>query len=234
MRSLIHIGQHKTGTTSIQHYLKSNRKALLERGLYIADSIAGYDAPSHFILNIYALKPERLSSMKERFIENAGIEALCEIYEHLPAEIERHYEAAKTASCKDIIWSNEGLYLLNSAEEYQKLKNLFLPHSDEMVCLCCFRDLDSYKTSYRKQHEKSGIAPSDDPDSYKYLGNDSWLFDYSRKRELLSSTFDNLIYFKYSKNNMVERFMKYVGYPIDTPEHEIPRLNVTGTNINNP
>lgn len=72
MRSLIHMGQHKTATTSIQHHLKSNREALLKRGLYVANSIAGYDAPSHFILNIYALKENRLSAMKERFLESAA------------------------------------------------------------------------------------------------------------------------------------------------------------------
>lgn len=148
----MHIGQHKTATTSIQHYLKSNREALLKRGLYVANSIVGYDAPSHFILNIYALKENRLSAMKERFLESAGNEALQRLYESLPAEIAVHYAEAKAAGCTDIIWSNEGLYLLNSAEEYQKLKSLFEPHSNELVCLCCFRELESYKNSYRKQH----------------------------------------------------------------------------------
>jgi hypothetical protein len=59
------------------------------------------------------------------------------------------------------------------------------------------------------------------------LNNDSWLFNYSRKREILSHAFDNIIYFQYSEEKMVERFMRYIGYPISTPEHEIPRLNVT-------
>jgi hypothetical protein len=57
--------------------------------------------------------------------------------------------------------------------------------------------------------------------------NDSWLFDYARKRELLYAAFDNLIFFEYSKTRMVERFMGYIGYPIDTPKYEIPRLNIT-------
>ncbi len=227
MRSLIHIGQHKTGTTSIQHYLKSNRHALLARGLYVADSILGYDAPSHFILNIYALAPERLSPMKERFMESSGLEALHELYNGLPAEIARHYDAAKAAGCKDILWSNEGLYLLNSEDEYHRLKDLFSAYSDELACICCFRELEFYKVSYRKQLEKNNILPSHDPDSYKYMENDSWLFDYARKRELLYAAFDNLIFFGYSKTHMVERFMRYIGYPIDTPEYEIPRLNIT-------
>lgn len=227
MRSLIHIGQHKTATTSIQHYLKINREVLIKRGLYVPDSILGYDSPSHFILNVYALKDNRYSTMKERFLEKQGVKVLQQLKERLPSEIARHYTFAKELGCTDIIWSNEGLYLLNSTEEYQKLNNLFEPHSNELTCICCFRDLDSYKISYRKEHEKTGIEPSSDPDSYRYLNNDSWLFNYSRKRELLSHAFDNIIYFQYSEEKMVERFMRYIGYPISTPEYEIPRLNVT-------
>lgn len=234
MRSLIHIGQHKTGTTSIQYYLKSNRETLLKRGLYVANSIAGFDDPSHFALNIYALKENRFSAMKERFLASAGEEALQQLYESLPTEIATHYAEAKAAGCTDIIWSNEGLYLLNSAEEYQKLKHLFEPHSNELACLCCFRDLESYKVSYRKQHEKVGIEPSSNPDSYRYMENNSWLFDYPGKRQLLSSVFENLIFIEYSQALMVERFMKYIGYPIDSSEPEIPRLNITATEIDNP
>lgn len=165
--------------------------------------------------------------MKERFLENADAEALRQLNDRLPSAIADHYANANAMGCTDIIWSNEGLYLLNSLEEYQKLNNLFEPHSKELTCICCFRELESFKVSYRKQHEKSGIEPSSDPDSYRYLNNDSWLFDYSRKREILSHAFDNIIYFQYSRDKMVERFMQYIGHPIDTPEQEIPRLNIT-------
>lgn len=227
MRTLIHIGQHKTGTTSIQHYLKDNRMKFLQQGLYIAESIAGLDHPSHYILNIYALAKDRLSPMKEAFLKEDEQNVLERIYKELPAEIEKHYKTAKAVGCTDIIWSNEGLYLLNSEPEYTKLIKLFKKHSDEIVCICCFRELESYKRSYIGQLEKTGISSCNDPDSYRYTQDDSWLFDYSKKRQLLSKCFDNLIFINYTKERMVERFMKYIGYPVDSFNTDIPRLNIT-------
>ncbi len=75
MKTVIHIGQHKTGTTSIQHYLQDNREALAQHGLYVPSEIAGYSNPSHFILNVYALAEERYSSMKEEIIRDKGLAA---------------------------------------------------------------------------------------------------------------------------------------------------------------
>jgi hypothetical protein len=60
MRTIIHVGQHKTGTTSIQHYLRRNSRVLNGMGLYIPDKIIGFEAASHFILNVYSLNDDRL------------------------------------------------------------------------------------------------------------------------------------------------------------------------------
>lgn len=55
-----------------------------------------------------------------------------------------------------------------------------------MVCVCCFREIESYRASYVEQLRKNGIALSDDKDSYRYFGAESWLFDYARKEKLLA------------------------------------------------
>ena len=227
MRTLIHIGQHKTGTTSIQHYLKYNRTVLCKQGLYVPDSIASYESPSHYILNIYALAQERMSPMKESFLRDTTPDALDLLNEKLPVEIEKHYQAARQAGCTDIIWSNEGLYLLNSVYEFKKLTELFEKHSNELVCICCFRELDSYKRSYKKQLAKTAIPPSTNSDSYRYTEDDSWLFDYPKKRELLANSFENTLFINYTEKHMVERFMRYLGYPVNSSNTEVLRLNVT-------
>lgn len=225
MRTFIHIGQHKTGTTSIQHYLKENRLELAQRGLYFADSLAGENSPSHFILNIFALKENRYSSMKEKFLATHSTEWFNHLKYSLPLEIAAHYKRAKDRGCTDIIWSNEGLYLLNSLEEYEKLKQLFEKHSTEILCICCFREIESYKASYRQQLKKQGIQHSEIEDSYKNMNDDSWLFNYQRKKELLKNSFENTILFEYERNGMIEKFMQCIGYPINTKN--IPRLNIT-------
>jgi hypothetical protein len=225
MRTIIHIGQHKTGTTSIQHYLKDNRDELAERGLYVPDSLAGDGNPSHFLLNIYSLEENRFSYMKERLLEIKDSEYFITLKQNLENDIAQHYQRAESQGCKDIIWSNEGLYLLNSVGEYQKLYELFHKYSLETVCICCFRDVASYRKSYIEQHKKMGIESSDDKDSYRYVEADSWLFDYERKKQILNQVFAKTIYFSYDKEDMIKIFMEKIGYMV-TGTDSI-RLNVT-------
>ena len=94
MKTIIHIGQHKTGTTSIQKFLQDNRTALAKKGLYVPSSIAGYNNPSHFILNVYALEKDRYSSMKENLIENKGQQYLSKLEIELKKDIENIYKDA--------------------------------------------------------------------------------------------------------------------------------------------
>ena len=72
MKTIIHIGQHKTGTTSIQKFLQDNRTTLAENGVYVPSRLAGYSEPSHFILNVYALAEDRYSSRKKAIVKAKG------------------------------------------------------------------------------------------------------------------------------------------------------------------
>lgn len=225
MRTIIHIGQHKTGTTSIQHYLKNKRIELAKEGLYVPESLVGFDHPSHFILNVYALNQNRSSSMKDNLLATKPSEFFAGLQQTLEDDISRHYHNANGQGCKDIIWSNEGLYLLNSVEEYKRLLELFDKYSSKVVCVCCFRELESYKLSYMKQLKKQGIGFSDDRDSYRYVKDDSWLFDYKQKEKILRQVFEKVIIFPYDKRDMVKTFMKQIGYFIT--DGDSIRLNVT-------
>lgn len=167
MRSFIHIGQHKTGTTSIQSYLQNNRHQLAARGLYVPDSLVGFENSSHFILNVCSLAVNRFSSsMKERLLAAEESKFFSELRFNLEVDIARHYQEAANQGCKDIIWTNEGLFLLNSVEEYRRLYQLFDPFSSAVVCVCCFRDVPSFRASYIEHHRKTGLLPSNDQDSY--------------------------------------------------------------------
>ncbi len=212
MKTIIHIGQHKTGTTSIQHYLRSNSRSLAREGLYVPDKIVNIDDPSHFILNIYALDDHRFSPVKESFLQTKPQEFFANLGRELEADIASHYLNAEQKRCKDVIWSNEGLYLLNSVEEYRRLRDLFVPHCSKVVCLCCFREIESYRASYGRQLQSMSITPSSDRDSYRYLEPDSWLFDYDRKVRLLREVFDEVITFSYNAEDIITPFMKQIGY----------------------
>lgn len=213
MKTIVHIGQHKTGTTSIQHYLRVRRTALMEDGLYVPDALLGFDNPSHFLLNVYALDENRDSTAKLRMQEFLEPEFFATLDARLEAAVAEHYRQAQAQDCDEILWTNEGLYLLNSETEYARLKNLFSRYSDHVTCICCFRDRESYRQSYMKQLAALELPLSDDAESYRYLETDSWLFDYDRKQALLEAVFDEVHILDYNAGDMVRVFMEDLGYP---------------------
>lgn len=225
LNTIIHIGQHKTGTTSTQHFLKKNMDDFSKRGLYVPDSICWSQNPSHYLLNVYALNENRYSPMKESLLKEKPKSYISELKIQLSDDIKRHYWLAGEKGCRDVIWSNEGLYLLNSAEEYQKLRDLFGGVSKRISVICCFREKESYKNSYYQQLIKQGFLPSSDKDSYKYINDDSWLSDYEKKIKLLHTVFDDVITYAYDPHDNVSTFLQQIGYPTRTSEPL--RLNVT-------
>ncbi len=213
MRTFIHIGQHKTGTTSIQNALVKNRGLLIQRGLYYPEELLGERLPSHYALNIYALHENRFSPKKVKMFKGQNREALKWFNKQLVNTVRNHYKQAESKLCKEVLWSNEGLYLLNSEAEYQKLFDLFQPYSDEIICVCCFRDPDSYRSSYINQLKKSGFDTTQNKESFCYTELDSWLFDYERKMDLLKRVFgEHVINFEYQASGMVNKFMKQIGH----------------------
>lgn len=213
MRTLIHIGQHKTATTSIQNSLVKNHNLLLSEGLWYPLELAGSRFPSHYPLNVYCLDKNRFSHKKAKLLKNNKKSELKHISKELKYDIKTQYVLADTNGCDTVLWSNEGLYLLNSIHEYQKLYELFSPYSEEIIVVCCFREVESFMKSYKEQMYKSGFTPVNDSDSFCYIEPDSWLFNYKRKRFLLQEVFkENCLFFSYSENVMVEKFLNKIGY----------------------
>lgn len=225
MRTIIHIGQHKTGTTSIQHFLKDNRNELIESGLYIPDSLAGNESPSHYLLNLYSLAKDRSSPMKDKLLQSNENYNPLDIEKELKKDIKKHYKNAHKKKCKEIIWSNEGLYLLNSIKEYKKLSKLFELYSDEIVCICTFREKTAFLKSYTNHLLKQKIGLSNDENSYRFVEPTSWLINYARKKEILEQVFMDTVYIPYNQEDMVSTFMEYIGHNIDNPPTK--RLNTS-------
>lgn len=207
METIIHIGQHKTGTTSLQHYLYHSRQELLDKGILYPEKLLHFRNSSHFMLNIYALAANRSSYKKEYIVNKYGLDSLASLNKELPSDIRKTYEYAAKRCCEQVIWSNEGLYLLNSIEEYERLIDLFRPYSSKIIVVCCFRDRKAFKNSYENELIKLQTTPSVQKDSYRYTAADSWLFDYERKRNLLAEVFDDCLYFNYHPEDNVQPFL---------------------------
>lgn len=209
MRTIVHLGQHKTATTSIQMYLQEQSTVLCQRGLYVP-----LPGDIHALLNVYSLSSHRTSPLKDDLRKRKRAWYFWTLGWVLRAKIASHYQNARDSGCKDVIWSNEGLYLLNSDREYNRLVRLLAPHSEKVVAVCCFRDLDSFRRSYSLQLEKEGRTFSNHKDSYRYVREDSWLFDYDMKKEQLRNAFDETIVFSYDRQDNVGRFFEKIEYPV--------------------
>ncbi|RBP52956.1 hypothetical protein [Arenicella xantha] len=212
MKTIVHIGQHRTGTTSLQYFLRDNKKRLLKKGLYVPSKVAGHTHKSHYVLNLYALADNRYSPKKDEIIAARGHAYLNKLKIDIRTGIEKVYRQALARKCTTVLWSNEGLYLLNSVSEYESLKGLFSQYSDQVQVVCCFRDVESFKNSYAQHLTLQGITFSEQLDSYRYVESDSWLFDYERKRALLSIVFDHCVYFQYDSGDNLKVFMQSIGY----------------------
>ena len=212
MKTIIHIGQHRTGTTSLQHFLRDKKKRLLKQGLYVPSKVADHNHHSHYVLNLYALAEKRFSPKKDEIIASRGDRYLTKLKIEIQRDIEKIYRQALARKCTTVLWSNEGLYLLNSVAEYERLKSLFSQYSDEIEVVCCFRDKESFKKSYAQHLTLQGISFSTQMDSYRYVDADSWLFDYERKKVLLSCVFDQCLYFQYDVENNLKAFMEHIGH----------------------
>jgi len=183
MKTLVHIGSHKTATTSIQSFLQDHTEELLRYGYYFPTKLATVSSSSHWPLSIYALQEMRCSPMKELILADYGPEYLANIIREVESDVKTHYSAAKKYNCHTVIWSNEGLFLLRYSSEYRRLRNLFLGLSPKVDVVCCFRNKSDFKKSYINQLSRMDTPPiTDDSDSYRYTEDDSWLFDYAKKK----------------------------------------------------
>jgi hypothetical protein len=225
LRTIISIGQPKTGTTSLQHFVQQQREPLSRQGLYVPDVLAGCDNPSHYLLNVHALDPHRSSPMKEHLLATQPECFFTGLQRDLEMDIRRHYRRARSMGCEDMVWMNEGLYLLDSVEEYLRLRRLFAFQSSSIVAVCCFREVAAFYDSWGAHMARQKEPISNDRSSYRYFKPDSWLFDYQRKIRLLEQVFDEVVTFPYDSADNTTAFLREIGYsPEETPTL---RLNTT-------
>lgn len=163
----LHIGTHKTGTTSIQEYLSRNRVAFTERGVVFP--VGSFIQSNHVELHISALRGERLSPYK----------SLLGIREPPPELLKTTREwvlRSLSAGGSKTIFSSEGLSYLRFPDEVDRIASIIQAEICEVIVFR--REPGAFLRSYRKQLEKSGITLSSDPTSFAYVENDSWLVDF--------------------------------------------------------
>lgn len=180
-RVIIHAGQHKTGSTSIQHYLETHHAALAAMGVFACppwrndlSAIAPEDRSRNAAAIAHAvLRPDLLTPGRLRHI-----------YPVLPpqrreAGLRRVNAWIRTVAQETVVISAEAFSFARVDEEYGQLEMLCegLDWSAVMV----LRDAASWRESWRMQVTRRGLVER--PDAVMGQGifdfrTDSWLTDH--------------------------------------------------------
>lgn len=209
MEYILHIGLHKTGSTSIQAFLQRNLSVLQANGL---DFYQGMVFPeNHVELHAASMRPARESGYKNRSRLKVDAAYIDQVRQHVS-----RFVAASNG--KRIVFSNEGLSLLRYPDEVETLKSLFPSGTFRVVAY--LRQPEDYLRSYEAQLKKnpSTLPLRIDKDSFAYTEPDSWLLDYPARLAPFEQVFGsaNLHVFDYDQaqaqdGNVIPSFLQALG-----------------------
>ncbi|MEM6535367.1 MAG: hypothetical protein AAF613_06980 [Pseudomonadota bacterium] len=176
-KCIVHIGFHKTGTTSIQHFMQANRTGLQQLGYWFYQGV--HKAENHVELHTSTMRQERDSTFKSMFDLDFG-----EAYAKAAAErIAAFFEAVGEGTS---IFSGEGVSLLRYPDEVERLASM-LP--DEVSIIAYQRNREDYRRSYLAQLRRLGLDKVSDTQSHAYLEDDSWMLDFPARLDLFRQAF---------------------------------------------
>lgn len=149
----LHIGMPKTGTTSIQHFLNQNRRALCARG-FVVPRTPG--RTNHKNLALYALPDHGRQKMRRA----NGLDTPGEIMRFRELFLTRFAEeAASWSNDQTVVLSSEHMSLLRKPDDFQRLKRLLAVMGDRPIRIVIYlRRQDLFYLSGYSQRIKSGAS----------------------------------------------------------------------------
>jgi hypothetical protein len=169
-RIYLHIGTHKTGSTSIQAFLRANRRRLEKHGISLFNG--SIDRFNHIELYLAAIRPERDSFAKQKLRIKTGPSFTAVVR----GRVASFLASSRTSS---VLMTTEGLSLLRHADEIERLRLLLDADHNQVSVILYLREREQFIESYKKQIFKvPGRAFSDDPASVFYVEPGTWLTDY--------------------------------------------------------
>ena len=217
----MHIGTHKTGTTSFQKWLATNESALLARyGLGVYQGVF----PNARELGLACANPDR--SLPVRHLPQWND----------PVWRAHVFDLIKLQLARDVpsmVISAEALSFLRAPEELQCVKNLL--DGFDITILLTLRNPLEFLGSWQRHLTRGGYELSDDPSSFAYIKEDSWLARYDHLIDAYATAFgsDRIITVDYEAANaqfgsVIPALMRHIVDDIDDlPEWSNVRLNPT-------
>ena len=228
-RVVLHVGTHKTGSTSLQQFLRDHDDDLVAAAG--AHDPAGLVLPaSHTELPLLAIRAERTWPARLRLPETEQPTWLAMAEAHVRATV-------RTSSRGVLVLSHEDLSYVRFDDEHDRLRDLLggLP----VRVIVFLRDKVAFLRSYRAQLEATGFSPSTDPSSFAYVEADSWLVDHEALVGGYQRSFGaaNVEVIDYDDTvardgSVIPEFAERLGIPRSAlPPLDPYRLNRSGTHL---
>ena len=173
-RIFVHIGTHKTGTSSFQEWLGRHESELLERF-----GIGTYRGafPNCREIGLACASPNRSLPTRgiPQWVDPAWRRHVGELV------------AVQLARSEDLVLSSEALSFLRSPDEVRHLAQLL--HGRDVTILVVLRNRADFLDSWAKHLRRDRYKLSRDPKSFAYVETDSWLADYDSLVGVYQSVF---------------------------------------------
>jgi hypothetical protein len=164
--AIVHIGTHRTGTTSFQRWAFTNRDELARgTGLEYYNGLFG---PNHYEIPMLCLRANR--SMPMRAITPDW--CLDEWQQRAAA----HIREDASRGPRPLLISAEGMSYVRHPDEVARLVDLLHPRRVSVVGV--LRERASFLRSYGRALADAGFPPSPYRESFAYVEEDSWLVNY--------------------------------------------------------
>lgn len=214
---LVHVGAHKTGSSSIQKFLQHHSDQLAGNGVAVYQG--KYRPDKHVELHVAAMRPERISPFKAATNISGGADFAKKTEDRLQI-----FAARVQQPC--LVFSSEGLSYLRYDDEFLRLKSILPKGKVEIVFY--IREPAAFLRSYRRQAQtfKPSVNVSDE----------EWLVDFDRRAALFREHFGSVSVVDYDKEvqtvgNVIPSFLKILGVfsIFQTSDWQNMFENVTGS-----
>lgn len=206
---ILHIGKHKTGSTSFQLFLRKSKKELETQGIFPVPHGLGGRLAAVSIRDQMPIPP--LLDMQQ-----TGMMTAAEVTANVNS-----FLAGK--NIETLLISSEHFSYFRTQAEITALRAC-LPKDVPIFVYLVVRDPEDYRISYRDHVKTTGHGPSDDPKSPYYFGKDSWLLNDEALIRCWRSEFEHFHVLDYEREGMIKKLGSAMGLPSEILKKEL-RLN---------
>ncbi len=226
MKLYLHIGTPKTGTTSIQRFLKTKRDELLANDIYLPDTLTFGKSNNHRKLPFMVTSIERRLGDFEQYVRQGLVDE--EVMKAAKVEFRKIFEEEidsnkSFGSC--IITSEHASARLNDIEELNRLNQLLYGFFDEIEIIVYLRRQVDFAVSAYSTSIKTGQALKELKSLEVYNRKINYFDTLTNWKQAFPNAKFHVRLFdgkELVEGDVVKDFCRIVGFSPEEEYHDIP------------